>query len=375
MSTLLQYLKRDAGLVIVTADYHIQLSELISETYMLTVADAQHRIDKILEPAMLEYEQIGEMEHVSFVDEWRFFRRGSSRRHSTIIGSVDAATSLQRTASLASRSLADSKTSRNLSPVSIISLLSSTIYVFRSYHVHPSIIVQAIAQFLYYISCEIFNRILANRKMLCRSKALQVRMNLSVLEEWIRSQRLPTTLLSCFDPVTQLLQLLQCLSQLQDWDTFSATVKEQTSLNALQIRRCVTHYRYEVDELKLPEEVDSKLAMMLNSGTSIAQPPKPKIDDYTDRISTDVESDRSNISVDRESIASKRLSGSGVFENEDEEMKERRDSRFILPFSLPAFAVEQQEGPSRADAVSVMSLRSTVSPSIPEDWMHLLDSI
>lgn len=342
---------------------------------MLTVADAQHRIDKILEPAMLEYEQIGEMEHVSFVDEWRFFRRGSSRRHSTIIGSVDAATSLQRTASLASRSLADSKTSRNLSPVSIISLLSSTIYVFRSYHVHPSIIVQAIAQFLYYISCEIFNRILANRKMLCRSKALQVRMNLSVLEEWIRSQRLPTTLLSCFDPVTQLLQLLQCLSQLQDWDTFSATVKEQTSLNALQIRRCVTHYRYEVDELKLPEEVDSKLAMMLNSGTSIAQPPKPKIDDYTDRISTDVESDRSNISVDRESIASKRLSGSGVFENEDEEMKERRDSRFILPFSLPAFAVEQQEGPSRADAVSVMSLRSTVSPSIPEDWMHLLDSI
>jgi hypothetical protein len=200
-------------------------------------------------------------------------------------------------------------------------------------------------------------------------------MNLSVLEEWIRSQRLPTTLLSCFDPVTQLLQLLQCLSQLQDWDTFSATVKEQTSLNALQIRRCVTHYRYEVDELKLPEEVDSKLAMMLNSGTSIAQPPKPKIDDYTDRISTDVESDRSNISVDIESIASKRLSGSGVFENEDEEMKERRDSRFILPFSLPAFAVEQQEGPSRADAVSVMSLRSTVSPSIPEDWMHLLDSI
>lgn len=375
MSTLLQYLKRDAGLVVATADYHIELSELISETYMLIIADAQHRIDKVLEPAMLEHEQIGEMEQVCFVDEWRFFRRGGSRRQSTIITNpVDPATSLQRTASLASRSMSDSKTSKNLSPVSIISLLSSTIFVFTSYHVHPSIIVQVMAQSLYYISCEIFNRILANRKMLCRSKALQVRMNLSVLEEWVRSQRLPPRLLSCFDPVTQLLQLLQCLSQLQDWDTFSATVKELTALNALQIRRCVTHYRYEVDEMKLPEDVDAQLAKLLESGTYNVQQ-KSKGDESIERPSTDVESIRSNVSIDRESIASRRLSGGGSFENEDDDMKERRDSKFILPFSLPAFAVEQHDGSPNPDGTPAMSLRSSASPTISDDWMHLLDSI
>ncbi|KAI9288516.1 hypothetical protein BC943DRAFT_372358 [Umbelopsis sp. AD052] len=373
MSTLLQYLKRDGGLMIAAAEYHVGLSELISETYILIIADAQNRIDKILEPSMLEHEQIGEMEQVIFVDEWRFFRRGSSRRQSTIISSPDPATSLKRTASLASRPVPDSKASKNLSPVSIISLLSSTIYVFRSYHVQPSIIVQAMAQFLYYISCEIFNRILGNRKMLCRSKALQVRMNLSVLEEWVRSQRLPPSLLSCFDPVTQLLQLLQCLSQLQEWDTFSATVAELTALNALQIRRCVTHYRYEVNEMKLPEEVDAQLGRLLESGNQTNQQ-KVKWDESANRLSTDVESVESIGSTDRDSITSRRLSG-GWFENDDEEIRERRDSKFILPFSLPTYSTEQQDISSKPEGISSTSSRHALTPCIPEDWMRQLDSI
>lgn len=368
MSTLLQYLKRDSGLVVGTADYHVELSELISETYMLIVSDTQQRIDKILEPAMLEHEQIGEMEQVSFVDEWRFFRRGSTRRQSTLISSADPATSLQRTASLASRTMAESKTSKNLSPVSITSLLSSTIYVFRSYHVHPSIIVQAMAQFLYYISCEVFNRILANRKMLCRSKALQVRMNLSVVEEWVRSQRLPSSLLSCFEPVTQLLQLLQCLSQLQDWATFSATAKELTALNTLQIRRCIANYRYEVDELKVPEEIDAQLKQIKSNN-------KARLELSTNRHSADTESVKSGSSLDSESLASSRLSVPS-FTEEEEEMKERRNSKFILPFSLPTFSLEQQhDGPAKSEGGNTILSRGIATPIIPEDWLHQLDTI
>ncbi|KAM3587162.1 hypothetical protein VKS41_002200 [Umbelopsis sp. WA50703] len=366
MSTLLQYLKRDSGLVVATADYHVELSELISETYMLIVTDTQQRIDKILEPAMLEHEQIGEMEQVSFVDEWRFFRRGSTRRQSTIMSSADPATSLQRTASLASRTMAESKTSKTLSPVSIISLLSSTMYVFRSYHVHPSIIVQAMAQFLYYISCEVFNRILANRKMLCRSKALQVRMNLSVLEEWVRSQRLPSSLLSCFEPVTQLLQLLQCLSQLQDWDTFSATVKELTSLNALQIRRCITNYRYEVDELKVPEEIDAQLKLLSSS--------KARPEASTNTPSIDNESVKSCSSLDIDSLASNRLTVPS-FTDEEEVMKERRNSKFVLPFSLHTFSPEQHDVSAKAEGGNPILPRSMATPIIPEEWLHQLDTI
>ena len=76
--------------------------------------------------------------------------------------------------------------STQMSPRSITTLLSSTLFVLQTYEVHPSIVVQAIAQCFYYVAAELFNRILQAKKLLCRSKALQVRMNLCSLEVMIK---------------------------------------------------------------------------------------------------------------------------------------------------------------------------------------------
>ena len=79
VTQLLYYLKKDTGLVHTTADYQLHLSELVHEIYQLIIRDAQRRIDRILEPAMLEYDPIPGLEDVQYSDEWRLFRKRSQR--------------------------------------------------------------------------------------------------------------------------------------------------------------------------------------------------------------------------------------------------------------------------------------------------------
>ncbi|ORX42795.1 hypothetical protein DM01DRAFT_1400603 [Hesseltinella vesiculosa] len=250
LTQMLYYLKRDTHLVVATAEQQLEISELVSETYALLVTDSERRLEKILEASMLTYDSIGG-EPVQFSDDWqRFFRRrGSSRRPSSMMQDWPTCT---------------------LSPHSITSLLSSILYVLQSYEVHPSIIVQAIAQFFYFLGSELFNRILMQKKYTCRSKALQVRMNLSVIEDWLREQQpfLPGHLTNYLDPLIQLLQLLQCVSQLNDLHAFINTTQGFDLLNPLQIRRCVMQYRYEVDEPRLPDVIEKHT-------TRLAQPAPP----------------------------------------------------------------------------------------------------
>ncbi|KAI7875388.1 hypothetical protein K492DRAFT_109526, partial [Lichtheimia hyalospora FSU 10163] len=262
LSQLLYYLKKDTGLVVATAEYQLTISELICETYNLLVLDSEQRIDQILEPAMLDHEPLECLtENVHFSDDWqRFFRRGRSIHRRSVI---EAAASPPPQAP-----------SRTMSPQTIISLLSSTLYVLQSYEVHPAIIIQATAQFLHFLSCELFNRILGNKKYLCRSKALQIRMNLTALEEWMRDEKrqIPMShLTSSFEPLVQLLQLLQCISQLNELTVFTNTIQTFELLNPLQIKRCVVHYRYEVSETRLSDQVEKYVIQMAND--SIRQQP------------------------------------------------------------------------------------------------------
>ncbi|KAG0182812.1 hypothetical protein DFQ28_005261 [Apophysomyces sp. BC1034] len=260
---LLYYLKKDSCLVIATAEYQLRLSELVSETYTMIIYDTERRLSKVLGSSMVDYEQIPGMEDVNFADDWQRFFRRSSRR--SVIIPPDGALAMQMKRHASAPANTDDAVSA-ISPQSITSLLSSTLFVLQSYDVHPTIIIQALAQFFHYMSCELFNRILTNKKLLCRSKAMQIRMNLSQIEDWVSQNNLPSSLTSYLNPTTQLLQLLQCLTQLNDLAYFVTTVKNFDSLNALQIKRCVVNYRYEVNESRLPEEIE-KYAMQTAEDT------------------------------------------------------------------------------------------------------------
>ncbi|KAI9319037.1 hypothetical protein BX666DRAFT_1854455 [Dichotomocladium elegans] len=324
---LLYYLKKDAGLVVPTAEHQLQISELISEIYTMIVSDTERRLAKILTPAMINHELIPGMDDVNFADDWqRFFPPAS-------------ASTAKASNAAAATTTTSSHNTFIISPQSVTSLLTSTLYVLQSYDVHPTIIIQALAQFFHYMSCEMFNRILSNKKMLCRSKAVQIRMNISQIEDWVCEQHLPSSLVSYFDPTTQLLQLLQCLTQLHDLVSFIHTVKKFDALNALQVKRCVTNYRYEVNEQRLPEEIE-KYAMQLAEDTIRYKQARSTTIDEPDRL-------------------------------DEEEVKETRDSKFMLPFSVPTTA--HMVSINGWAPESTKNEERLVVPVIPEEWMDRLD--
>lgn len=380
LAQLLYYLKKDTGLVVATAEYQLRLSEMISETYTMMINDTERRLSKILGPAMLDYEQIPGMEDVNFCDDWqRFFRRSNSRRSVLVDGQQ-----MRRHAS------SPGTTASLISPQSITSLLSSSFYVLQSYEVHPTIIIQALAQFFHFLSCELFNRILTNKKLLSRSKALQIRMNLSYIEDWVRNNQLPSSLISYLNPSIQLLQLLQCLSQLDDLDAFMQTVRKFDALNSLQIKRCIVNYRYEVNEPRLPDEIVQYVVQLAEDTVRYKQQVRRQ------------KSTRSSVALSRsqsrpESVSSFVGSIIGMansaslpptlpssptteeppvepYEEDDvdddaTDIAETRDSKFMLPFSVPTTAHMVCINGWAPDA----SKERLVVPVIPDKWMEKLD--
>jgi len=120
--------------------------------------------------------------------------------------------------------------------------------------VNPALTTQLWSQVMYWTSCEMFNRILTRKKYLCRSRAIQIGMNLGALEEWVGQMGLPHGVQSHFNPVRDLLNWLQCLSSITDFANLVATIQTMSNINPLQMRRAVREYKYEVNEGRMTEE-------------------------------------------------------------------------------------------------------------------------
>ncbi|KAI9842410.1 MAG: hypothetical protein M1837_007155 [Sclerophora amabilis] len=254
---LLHYLKKDGGLVQATTEFQLQLAELINEIFILIIRDAERRMDKVIDAAMLDHETIPGFEDVHFQNEWRIFRSKNKVKAPEPVGKSFRPPSPKRRA--------------QTSPRNITSLLSSTLFVLDLYDIHSVITSQILAQLLYWVGAELFNRIMSNRRYLARTKAMQIRMNVSTLEDWARSNnRQPDhyedgSMSSMGEntidaarrhlaPVIQLLQWLQCFSSLgEDFEALVGTLQQLPRLSPQQLIHAVKHYRPEVGEKGLPK--------------------------------------------------------------------------------------------------------------------------
>ncbi|KAK4545161.1 hypothetical protein LTR36_003712 [Oleoguttula mirabilis] len=285
---LLYYLKKDPGLTEETSQFQAQMAELIHEIYILIIRDAERRMDKVMEPAMLDHETIPGFEDIHFQNEWKFLRTKSKVK-------PEPAEKRFRPPS--------PKRKAQVSPRNITSLMSSTLFVLDLYDVHSVIVAQILSQLYYWLGAEIFNRIMSNKRYLARTKAMQIRMNISMLEDWARSNnRQPeryengamtasgeSTVDSArrhLSPVVQLLQWLQCFSSIgEDNEAMATTLQQLPSLSTRQLLHAVKHYRAEVGEktlskasLKYIQEVKSRPKALGNgpqSGTSPGAPQTP----------------------------------------------------------------------------------------------------
>lgn len=276
---LLHYLKKDAGLVVATSRYQLELAELVNETFILIIRDAERRMNKILDAAMLDHETIPGLSDIEFQGEWKVFKSKPK------VVEEDPTKRFRPPSP---------KRRAQTAPRNITSLLSSTLFVLDLYDVHSVITSQILAQLLYWIGAELFNRIMTTRKYLSRTKAMQIRMNVSVLEDWARANnRQPehyengstttsgeTTVEGArrhLAPLVQLLQWLQCFSSTgEDHGSLLDTLMQLQRLTPTQLLHAVKTYRYEVGEKSLPK-AHMKFLQQLQKGseTLIRQPVTP----------------------------------------------------------------------------------------------------
>lgn len=254
---LLHYLKKDGGLAESTSEFQLQLAELVNEIFILIIRDAERRMDKVLDPAMLDHETIPGFEDITFQNEWKIFKRKNQVKEEPAEKRFRPPSPKQRA---------------KPSPRNVTSLLSSTLFVLDLYDIHSVITSQILAQLLYWLGAELFNRIMSNRKYLARTKAMQIRMNISSLEDWARTNNRQAehyerdSMTSSGDttidaarrhlaPVIQLLQWLQCFSSLgqDDLEALVGTLQQLTRLTPQQLIHAVKHYRPEVGEKGLPK--------------------------------------------------------------------------------------------------------------------------
>lgn len=254
---LLHYLRKDIGLLGATAEFQAQLSELINEIFILIVRDAERRLDKVLDAAMLDHETIPGFENITFQNEWRLFKRKAQVKEEPLEKRFRPPSPKQKA---------------KPAPRNVTSLLSSTLFVLDLYDIHSVITSQIVSQLLYWLGAELFNRIMSNRKYLARTKAMQIRMNVSTLEDWARTNnRQPehyeggemkstgeTTAEAArrhLAPVIQLLQWLQCFSSLDsdDLEALVGTLQQLKRLSPQQLIHAAQHYRPEVGEKGLPK--------------------------------------------------------------------------------------------------------------------------
>ncbi|KAJ1667978.1 hypothetical protein IW140_002412 [Coemansia sp. RSA 1813] len=183
------------------------------------------------------------------------------------------------------------------SPRTITYMLGCLLDLLELCEIHPQVIWSIVRQLFCYLGSEIFNRVLTTRDFCSRSRAMQIRMNLTQLSDWVcanssRLRALSTANASdgnnepqeakhseqppvspkasstsnaqsvesllyktFFGPVVELLELLQCLTHLPELSEYFETTAKMQSLNILQQETAVANYRYEVQEERVAPEV------------------------------------------------------------------------------------------------------------------------
>lgn len=342
------------------------------------IRQTEIRVDSLLDSALLDHEPLDEVSDVRFEGEWNLFGRPLTLKKkrdtipraaslfangngtpdksplpaaSSIFGSVKSDSPFKTPSRPQSMQEASSKTPRlggndtpttplvadngNVEPTRITEVLSSVLLVLQLYELNPAIVTQVFSQVFLWISCELFNRILTRKKYLCRSKAVQIRMNITVIDDWVRANGLPTkTSTQHFEPVSQLLQWLQCLSQISDFDTLIVTMQNMRSINPLQLRRAVKDYKYEVGEGRMSDEC----AQYLNQVQKDWE--KRRIEVGKERMrqaSSSSEPAPDASSIDALFDGSTQLA-EWAPESPPECLGELLDSRFMLAFVLPSDA-------------------------------------
>ncbi|KAF8587324.1 hypothetical protein K439DRAFT_1652322 [Ramaria rubella] len=318
-TALLHFLRCDANVAEICdlLDLFSLLEGVIRAIYVFIIRTAERKMDPLLDTTLLEHAPLSsEFDSLHFEGEWSFLRPFASsgtkltkKKPASASGSTPPAQTLApssaslngsprpistptsrppspspslqnvpvspnprfpwtqglsrtRASSLAPSPASITRDTLGPNPHDVTTLLEALHTLLSLAGINPALITQIYSQVMYWTACEMFNRILTRKKYLCRSRAVQIGMNLSVLEEWVVNSGLPHGVESHFAPVRELLVWLQCSSSVDEFTTLVETIQTMKHLNPLQMRRAVRDYRYEVSETRMSEECAQYLVQL-----------------------------------------------------------------------------------------------------------------
>ncbi|QPG73524.1 hypothetical protein FOA43_000835 [Brettanomyces nanus] len=253
------------------------------------------RLESILEPCLLDYSSVPDLDIVYKRNSWRLF----GGKHKP----VKKTTYQEILDMLYPPSLEEQM---KPSPLKVIQTLGALLYVLELFHINDEIKQQCFSSVLYWLGSSVFNRVIANKKYCSRAKAMQIRLNLSYIQDWLRTNNIITTKTSdvnfhnskypddlfegeqgvringvarfkgnsfdpsdatfyfnslykigqvLLEPAIELLQWLQVMTAIKDLPSLKETLSDFGRLNSTQLVNCMKNYNYEVDEQKVSKEL------------------------------------------------------------------------------------------------------------------------
>lgn len=259
------------------------------------------RLEDLIDKCLLEYTSVPDMDIV-YQNEWRLFKKKKPSKKTTykeIIDMLYPPTLDQQ---------------MKPSPLKIIQTLGALLYVMELYHINDEIALQCFTHVLFWMSSSIFNRVIANRKYCSRAEGLQIRLNVSYIQDWLRSNNFTPHKTSDVDfknvkypddqitgndegprtadsaiyvqgvarfrenkldatdgtfyfnslykvgelllsPVLELLEWLQVMTKLKDEASLKDVIGNFKKLDSVQLLHTAKNYNYELNEERFPKKL------------------------------------------------------------------------------------------------------------------------
>lgn len=281
-------------------DFLQQLINIVQSLIATLSFSINSRLNKLINDCLLNFTSLVDVSNVLYAKDWNLFKNKNKKHPSTYDDIFN---------------MLYPPTQSDLmkpSPIRYIQVLGALDYVLKVHEVDTLFKFQTFSQVFYYINATIFNKIINNSKYCSRSKAIQLRLNISTLEDWLRSHNYkiykpdyigglinllgpdnknfslhnlleinnnskdPHSLSFYYNslyhvgksqltPTIELLQWLQCMSALNDGDSLINTINQFESLNYYQLYKIMhKSYKYEIDEPKLSKTLVQLVKKLIN---------------------------------------------------------------------------------------------------------------
>lgn len=204
------------------SEYRQVLSDIAVWIYQAVIKFMEERVQQLIVTAVLEHEAIsGLSSHKQPVGQSGRARSGSTRDTTSPVDPQEAIAHLLRELTIFHQ-------------------------VLQLYGVDPPLIAQAFRQVFYYICACALNNLLLRKEMCHWSKGIQIRYNISHLEQWVRDQHIhgqdtmSASIADTLQPIIQAAQLLQARKSDDDVTNICVMCSRLTSAQIIKILNLYT---------------------------------------------------------------------------------------------------------------------------------------